>query len=78
MLTTTQRYNEYIMTSLRTIWGCNLEKVNEFGEQYENHFLKTVQSFLKDEAVFEKDQTYFLSSKGKLLADRIAMELFFE
>lgn len=78
LLSTTQRYNEYVMTSLRTIWGCNLEKVNEFGGKYGEHFLKTVQSFLRDEFVFEKGQTYFLSLKGKLLADKIAMELFFE
>jgi oxygen-independent coproporphyrinogen-3 oxidase len=76
-LTTGQRYNEYIMTGLRTIWGCELQNINEFGEKYKHHFLKTVQKFLQNETVFEKDKTYALTSKGKLLADRIAMELFF-
>ena len=77
-LTTDQRYNEYIMTSLRTIWGCDLKKVIAFGEKYKSHFLKTIQPFIKNETVVEKDGNYSLTSKGKLLADRIAMELFFE
>ena len=77
-LTTDQRYNEYIMTGLRTIWGCELQKINEFGGKYEKYFLKTVRKFLQDESVFEKNKTYALTSKGKLLADRIAMELFFD
>jgi oxygen-independent coproporphyrinogen-3 oxidase len=75
-LTTDQRYNEYIMTSLRTIWGCDLKKVTDFGEKYESHFLKIVQIFIQNETVSEKNGNYSLTSKGKLLADRIAMDLF--
>ena len=34
-LTKTDRYNEYIMTGLRTIWGVSLKRVErEFGERY--------------------------------------------
>jgi oxygen-independent coproporphyrinogen-3 oxidase len=77
-LTTDQRYNEYVMTSLRTIWGTELEKVADFGEKYGTHFLKTIQSFLQDESICEKNKNYSLTSKGKLLADRITMELFFD
>lgn len=77
-LTTTQRYNEYVMTGLRTIWGCELKKIKNFGEQYEEHFLKTVEIFTRNGYVVEKNQTCFLTSKGKLLSDKIAMELFFE
>ncbi len=78
ILTTTQRYNEYVMTSLRTIWGSNLEKVKQFGKNYENHFLKKINPFIDEESVLKNGKIYILSTKGKLLADRIAMELFFD
>ncbi len=78
MLTTTQQYDEYIMTSLRTIWGCELERVAGFDEKFKKYFLKNVQPFLNDGSVFKENGFYFLTKKGKLLADKISMELFFE
>lgn len=76
-LTPKQQYDEYVMTALRTIWGCDLKKVASFGEKFKSHFLKNVRPFLMDESVFEKSGHYFLTKKGKLLADKISMELFF-
>ncbi|MFT5913253.1 MAG: hypothetical protein ACI9XO_004800, partial [Paraglaciecola sp.] len=49
-----------------------------FDKKFESYFLKNVRPFLKDEVVFEKNGFYFLTKKGKLLADKISMELFFE
>ncbi len=77
VLSSEQQYNEYVMTSLRTIWGCDLTKINSFGDQYEKHFLNTIQQFLENETVNHKKETYSLTRKGKLLADQIAMELFY-
>lgn len=77
ILTPEQQYDEYIMTALRTIWGCDLKKITSFGERFKKHFLKNVQPFLIDESVYEKSNHYFLTKKGKLLADKISMELFF-
>ena len=78
LLTTDQQYNEYILTALRTKWGCQLQKIKAWGVQYEQYFLKTVEPYLKEQLIQERRQTYTLSSKGKLLADRIAMNLFIE
>jgi oxygen-independent coproporphyrinogen-3 oxidase len=78
ILTTSQRYNEYVMTSLRTTWGSELKKINLFDEKFGQHFLQNIKPFLEDESVIEKNEVYILSTKGKLLADRIAMELFFD
>ncbi|MEZ5040347.1 MAG: radical SAM family heme chaperone HemW [Saprospiraceae bacterium] len=75
-LSSDQRYNEYIMTGLRTIWGCNLEKINAFGATYQAHFLQQAKPFLADGSLIEINHTYRLSDAGRLLADRIAMELF--
>ncbi len=76
-LTSALRYNEYVMTGLRTIWGCDLKIIAGFGEFYEQHFQKSVGQFMQNGLLVEKSQTYTLSAKGKLLADKIAMELFY-
>ena len=76
ILTAPQRYNEYVMTSLRTIWGTDVETIRAVDPSFEGHFTTQIQPYLEDKAV-EVDGTIFkLTTKGKLLADRIAMELF--
>ncbi|NOX85572.1 MAG: radical SAM family heme chaperone HemW, partial [Chlorobi bacterium] len=43
ILTKNQHYNEYVMTALRTVWGCDLEHIqNVFGEKYFNYFKKLI------------------------------------
>lgn len=75
-LTADQRYNEYIMTGLRTIWGCDLEKINQLDPTYRAHFLQQAQVFLEDGNLIRQNEIFTLSEAGRLLADRIAMELF--
>ncbi|MEM8906752.1 MAG: radical SAM family heme chaperone HemW [Bacteroidota bacterium] len=77
-LSPAQQYNEYILTALRTIWGCQWPKLKTWSPQIQNHFLEKVGPFLQDATIVEQAGIYTLSTKGKLLADRIAMELFFE
>jgi len=78
VLTPVQRYNEYVMTTLRTMWGADLDKIGAMGKIFSKHFETEAQSFLET-GVLEKDgQLFRLSGAGKLLADRVAMELFFE
>jgi oxygen-independent coproporphyrinogen-3 oxidase len=73
------RYNEYVMTSLRTSWGCDSKELLKIGEKYERFFLKNVSQYIETKLVEEKgNQVYILTKKGKLLADNIAMELFWE
>ncbi|MDX1943748.1 MAG: radical SAM family heme chaperone HemW [Saprospiraceae bacterium] len=76
ILTPAQRYNEYIMTSLRTMWGIKLPDIQAFGKDFEAHFLQTVPSFIEKGWIFEKDNSFILSTKGKLFADFISAELF--
>ena len=77
-LTAAQRYNEYVMTSLRTIWGCDpLEISHRFGKEYLKFFNKKIMQPLQNQTVTTDGKKYFLSDKGKLLADRITMELFY-
>lgn len=71
------RYNEYIMTGLRTIWGVSVSRVlNEFGESYKNYLLENAQPFIdKRQLDFEND-ILKTTIKGKFFCDGIASELF--
>ncbi|MFN7117561.1 MAG: radical SAM family heme chaperone HemW [Saprospiraceae bacterium] len=76
ILTPTQRYNEYVMTSLRTMWGVQMPQLQTFGLEFEQHFLKTVQDFIAKGWVIQRADAFILTMEGKLLADFIAAELF--
>ncbi|MFQ5448955.1 MAG: coproporphyrinogen-III oxidase family protein, partial [Saprospiraceae bacterium] len=75
-LTPEQRYNEYVMTSLRTMWGCDIKKVVEIDAAFENYFLKNVAPFVEAQSIRREGCVFYLSKKGKLIADHIASELF--
>lgn len=72
------QFNEYIMTSLRTMWGVDLEKIlREFGADTKQHLVLNTQPFItKQEVELIGERYLILTMKGKLLADYIASELF--
>lgn len=77
VLTETERFNEYILTSLRTIWGIDLNYLKtNFNSDFVKNFSTQIQEYIKQETVLVNDTTYTLTEKGKLLADKIASELF--
>lgn len=75
-LTPAQRYNEYIMTSLRTSWGCDIAHIKNMHEKFEVYFLLNVQPYLRKELIIKREDVFFLTDQGRLLADKIAAELF--
>lgn len=76
-LTKNQRYNEYVMTALRTSWGCDKEQIlNSFGEKYVRHFLKEIQNPINNQFVIQKGNTFLITDKGKFLTDGIVSDLF--
>lgn len=78
ILSLADRYNEYIMTGLRTIWGVSLTRIeNEFGSEYLNYLKKQTQKFLDDDLVFIENNILKPTRKGKFLADGIASHLFY-
>ncbi len=77
-LTVEQQYNEYIMTSLRTIWGCNISKLNELGTNYAEYFTRKATDFVDKGLLKTNRANYTLTRRGKFLADYIAMELFWD
>ena len=76
-LSENQLYNEYILTSLRTMWGTDLALIeSRFGQKFLTHFLMLIEKFLHNNKVVYKDGNYCLTDEGKLFADGIASELF--
>ena len=77
ILSTEDKFNEYVMTSLRTSWGCDIEKIErDYGKSYARHFLKNIKKYLENGEMLKENNTYFLSEEGKLFADGIAADLF--
>src|SRR5690554_464834 len=71
------RINEYIMTSLRTSYGLDLAWVkNRFGESISNQLAEDLAVFDSQDLVFRIEDRFVLTRGGKLLADRIASDLF--
>lgn len=77
ILTENERFNEYVLTSLRTIWGIDLNYLSaNFNTEFVKHYLIQIEKYIKQETVVINDTTYTLTEKGKLFADKIASELF--
>ena len=77
ILTLQNKFNEYVMTSLRTMWGCNLDTMKKkFGEVMAEKFFRSAQEFIRQGLMDQRKQNFVLTRKGKLFADRVAGEMF--
>ena len=76
-LTVRDRYNEYVMTSLRTKWGCSLQVIEtDFSLEFANYFKEEIKSYVVQGYVNLEMEVYYLTESGKLLADIISSDLF--
>jgi len=76
-LTKRDRYNEYVMTGLRTIWGVSLKKIeSEYGEKYRRHLLRQAEKFIEERLLELREDILLATKKGKFLVDGIASDLF--
>ncbi len=76
-LTTENRLNEYIMTSVRTMWGLSLEKLESIEKGTSTTLEMEAQYFINKGWLTKREQVLTLTPAGKLYADHIAAELFF-
>lgn len=77
VLSKRDRYNEYVMTGLRTIWGVSLEKISaEFGAIFESYLKQQAEKYVDEHLLFWDDNVLLTTKKGKFLADGIASDLF--
>lgn len=71
------KFNEYILTSLRTQWGINIELIrSEFGEEVAEKLIVKLNEQLKEAMMTVENKNYILTRKGKFFADKISLALF--
>lgn len=76
-LTKQQQYNEYIFTSLRTIWGVDKDYINkQYNQNIKEHFYLEVEKWIQQNKIKLDQDNYILTKEGKLYADAIASDLF--
>lgn len=75
ILSPTDQYNEYVLTRLRTQWGCRPDTLEQ---PYRHYFLAAIEPFLEEGMIIEVDGRYTLTDAGQLYADRISASLFYD
>ncbi len=76
-LSTIDKYNEYVMTRLRTIWGISFEEVaQKFGNMYVAYLNQQSEKFILDHLLYIDNGILRTTRKGKFLSDGIASDLF--
>jgi oxygen-independent coproporphyrinogen-3 oxidase len=79
MLSDVQVINETIMTSLRTMWGVDLLKVrNKFGNTFSETLVQKANQFERSGLLVHDNNRLILTGAGKLIADKIILELIFD
>lgn len=70
------KYNDYILTGLRTIWGIDVDKLNSlFGENIHSYFRSNIEKYIATEDVIFCNNNYKLSRKGIFISDTIMSDL---
>ena len=76
-LTNSEKFNDYIMTSLRTIWGADLILIKKkFGKTIHSDLNKQIQKWIKSKDIFQEKEKIYLTTKGKFISDSICSDLF--
>ncbi|WP_299778112.1 radical SAM family heme chaperone HemW [uncultured Formosa sp.] len=76
-LSVNDKYNEYVMTGLRTIWGVSLQTIEtQFGIDFKSYLLEQSGKYLKEELLYLEGDNLKVSYEGKFLSDGIASHLF--
>lgn len=70
------RFNEYILTRIRTKWGVRLDFVNQqFGSEMETYLLKQLEKYQNTNNILLKDGIITLSNEGLFISDEIMADL---
>jgi oxygen-independent coproporphyrinogen-3 oxidase len=69
------KFNEYIMTSLRTMWGVDLDYVEKtFEKEGYDYVMNLAGKFISYGMMKQKNNTLVLSNQGKMISDNIISE----
>ena len=71
VLSATDKYNEYIMTGLRTIWGVSLNRIaTEFGPKFKEYALLQADKFIDEHLLFVKGDVLKTTKKGMFFINK--------
>lgn len=77
LLSNLDQANDYLLTSLRTIWGCDLSWMkNKFNIDLEERYSSQLANYVASDLLIRSGEILTLTTKGKLLADQIAASLY--
>ena len=73
------KYHDYVMTSLRTMWGTDLSYIlTNFGERFYYHFLHRAMNYLERGELIRKGDKIYLNETGIFISDHIIRDLFID
>lgn len=76
-LTIDDQYNEYILTSLRTIWGVDIEKLaSKFGQKHLNYFIERTKKYISNNKILKFNSNFKINPDHIFLSDGIISDLF--
>ena len=76
-LSENEKYNEYVLTTLRTMWGINQKYLNKnYNKKINLKFTSLIKKWVESGDVIKENENFKLSKKGMLMADGIASDLF--
>jgi len=78
ILSESNKYNEYILTRIRTIWGVSIEQLKtEFGTEKAIYFQQNIEKYIALDLVKQQSGIYTLTENGMFVSDEIMANLMF-
>jgi oxygen-independent coproporphyrinogen III oxidase len=72
-------YHDYIMTSIRTMWGTDTKYIEKnFGIKYYDHYITNATRFVDSGDMYQNGTRYYLTDKGMFISDFIIKSLFLD
>lgn len=78
ILSEINKYNEYILTRIRTIWGVSIEELKTtFGTERAIYFQQNIEKYIASDLVKQQSGIYTLTENGMFVSDEIMANLMF-
>ena len=78
ILSENNRYNEYILTRIRTVWGVSIDDIKTgFGTEKAIYFQQNIKKYIASDLVKQQSGIYTLTEKGMFVSDEIMANLMF-
>jgi oxygen-independent coproporphyrinogen-3 oxidase len=76
ILSQKDKFNEHVLTRIRTKWGVSLEFINQsFGAEMKNYLLKQIEKYRQQETIILENGIVTLSKEGLFISDEIMVDL---